>query len=80
MAAVRAARADLVVDGRGAFTDWYPYPFLDVTELGPGAAIHNAGLVVVLALAFATLFKLADARMPALLGNAPTRMSTRDPA
>lgn len=36
---------------QGAFTDWYPYPFLDVTELSLGAAIRNAGLVVVLALA-----------------------------
>ncbi|MEU0468249.1 Pr6Pr family membrane protein [Amycolatopsis sp. NPDC006131] len=52
---------------QGAFTDWYPYPFLDVTKLGLGAAIRNAGRVVVLALAFAALFKLADARMPALL-------------
>ncbi|MGW4586383.1 hypothetical protein ACWEKJ_03540 [Amycolatopsis thermoflava] len=51
-----------------------------MTELGLRAAIRNAGLVVVLALAFAALFKLADTRMPALLGNAPTRMSTRDPA
>ncbi|WP_435069838.1 hypothetical protein [Amycolatopsis thermoflava] len=51
-----------------------------MTELGLGAAIRNAGLVVVLALTFAALFKLDHTRMPALLGNAPTRMSTRDPA
>ncbi|MEU0508616.1 Pr6Pr family membrane protein [Amycolatopsis sp. NPDC006125] len=57
---------------QGAFTDWYPYPFLDVTELGLGAALRNAVLVVVLALAFAALFKLADARMPALLRDTPT--------
>jgi hypothetical protein len=52
---------------QGAFTRWYPYPFLDVTRLGFGKALGNALLVVVLALACAALFKLADSRLAALL-------------
>jgi hypothetical protein len=34
---------------QGAFTRWYPYPFLDAVKLGTGGAIRNALLVVVLA-------------------------------
>ncbi|WP_431926812.1 Pr6Pr family membrane protein [Amycolatopsis tucumanensis] len=52
---------------QGAFTDWYPYPFLGRDGPGPRSSHPQRGLVVVLALAFAALFKLADARMPALL-------------
>lgn len=39
---------------QGAFTHWYPYPypFLDVTEIGFGTALVNALLVIVLAAGF----------------------------
>jgi hypothetical protein len=50
---------------QGAFTDWYPYPFLDVTELGFGTALRNAAAVLVLAVGFAVLFRFVDHRLPA---------------
>ena len=53
---------------QGAFTDWYPYPFLDVTELGFGTAVRNAALVLVLGAALAAVLKLLDAKLPVLLG------------
>lgn len=52
---------------QGAFTDWYPYPFLDVTDIGLGAAVRNALIVVVLGVAFAAGFRFLDRR----LGPAP---------
>jgi hypothetical protein len=54
---------------QGAYTDWYPYPFLDATTIGLGNALRNAVLVVALAAVFATVMKLADHRLPALLPN-----------
>ena len=47
---------------QGAFTDWYPYPFLDAVDLGLGAAIRNSLLVVVLGVLLALSFKLIDDR------------------
>jgi hypothetical protein len=47
----------------GAFTDWYPYPFLDVTEIGFGAALRNAVVVVVLGVVLAAGFRFLDRRM-----------------
>ncbi|HVV12201.1 Pr6Pr family membrane protein [Amycolatopsis sp.] len=52
---------------QGAFTHWYPYPFLDVTRIGLGSALRNAVLVVLIAVVFAVLARLADRRVPALL-------------
>lgn len=49
---------------QGAFTDWSPYPFLDVTEIGYGDALRNVVLVVALAAVCAALFKLVDRRLP----------------
>ncbi|KQY21373.1 hypothetical protein ASD16_18940 [Cellulomonas sp. Root485] len=42
---------------RGAVVDWYPYPFLDVSEIGLQSAMVRTGVVAVifLALAFAVL-------------------------
>jgi hypothetical protein len=51
---------------QGAFTHWYPYPFLDVTEIGFGTALRNAGLVVVLGVVLAAVFRLLDRRLPAV--------------
>ena len=50
---------------QGAFTHWYPYPFLDVIKIGYGEAIRNVAVIVVLATVFAALFRLADRRLPA---------------
>jgi len=49
----------------GAATGWYPYPFTDVTQIGYPAALRNLFFVVVLALAFAGILRLLDARLPA---------------
>ncbi len=51
---------------QGAFTGWYPYPFLDVTELGAGSAVRNALLVVVLGALLAVVLRVLDARLPAV--------------
>ena len=42
---------------RGAIVDWYPYPFIDVSEIGLASALVRTGVVAVifLALAFAAL-------------------------
>jgi hypothetical protein len=40
---------------QGAFTDWYPYPFLDVTDRGFGHAVRNAALVLVIGVVLATI-------------------------
>ncbi|GAA1536146.1 Pr6Pr family membrane protein [Kribbella lupini] len=55
---------------QGSFTDWYPYPFLDVTDLGLGVAVRNAAFVVVLGIALAVGFKALDGRLPARSGSA----------
>lgn len=39
--------------GRGAVIDWYPYPFVNVTELGYGRVLVNCTAVAVLFLALA---------------------------
>ncbi|WP_145808455.1 Pr6Pr family membrane protein [Kribbella amoyensis] len=51
---------------QGAFTDWYPYPFLDVTELGFAVAVRNALAVLVIGLVLAAILKLADAKLRAV--------------
>ncbi|MEU4388993.1 Pr6Pr family membrane protein [Promicromonospora sp. NPDC023805] len=56
---------------RGAATDWYPYPFLDVTVLGYGAALTNATLVAVVFLVLAWGVRWADTRLPATDRSAP---------
>lgn len=54
---------------RGAVTGWYPYPFLDVTELGFGRALAG-GLVVLLGAAvLAVVVKALDARLPSRPGS-----------
>ncbi len=52
---------------RGAIVDWYPYPFLDVTDIGLPAALRNALLILVAAAALAFIYRLLDARLPSLL-------------
>ncbi|MGN9909071.1 Pr6Pr family membrane protein [Phytohabitans sp. LJ34] len=45
---------------RGAATDWYPYPFLDVTDLGYAVALRNVAGVLAIALAVAALARYLD--------------------
>lgn len=52
---------------QGIFTRWYPYPFLDVTQIGLGSALVNAAMVVVLAAVIALVYRLIDAKVPGLL-------------
>lgn len=49
----------------GAITDWYPYPFLDATELGFGAALRNALVVLLAAAVLAWLAKVVDHKLKA---------------
>ncbi|MFQ6226398.1 Pr6Pr family membrane protein [Nocardia sp. NPDC002869] len=51
----------------GTVTDWYPYPFLDVTRNGYATAVTNTLLVVVLAVVLIGLFALLD-RLPTAKG------------
>ncbi|MEU7529378.1 Pr6Pr family membrane protein [Saccharothrix sp. NPDC042600] len=57
----------LYIFTQGAFTRWYPYPFLDVTKLGFADALRNALLVVAVAVVLAAVFKLLDRHLPAPL-------------
>lgn len=45
---------------RGHFVGWYPYPFLNVTQLGYAHVFLNAGFVVVAFLLFGALLIWAD--------------------
>ncbi len=49
---------------RGAIVDWYPYPFLDVGEIGLGATLVNTALVAVVFLVLATAALWVDRRLP----------------
>lgn len=49
---------------RGAITDWYPYPFMNVTKLGYAGALSNTALVLLLSLVIATMLKALDERLP----------------
>ncbi|WP_318842845.1 Pr6Pr family membrane protein [Myceligenerans pegani] len=58
---------------QGAFTRWYPYPFLDVTEIGLGRALVNAALVIAAAAVLGVLVKLVDSRLPSALPDTTSR-------
>lgn len=45
---------------QGAFTRWYPYPFLDVTKLGFGTSLRNALFVLLIGIVLACGAKLLD--------------------
>ncbi len=47
----------------GAITDWYPYPFVDVTKLGYPRALGNLVVVVVLLLAVGAVYVWLDRRL-----------------
>ncbi len=48
----------------GAVTDWYPYPFTDVTDLGYPHVLINLSAVVVIAVLLATVLRVLDRRLP----------------
>lgn len=49
---------------RGAFVDWYPYPFIDVLEHGYARVIATGVGIGVAMLLLAVLARWADARLP----------------
>ncbi|MEU4742461.1 Pr6Pr family membrane protein [Actinosynnema sp. NPDC023658] len=55
----------------GALTDWYPYPFLDAAELGFGAALRNAVLVLVVAAVLAWVAWAVDRGLKPAPGASP---------
>ncbi len=48
---------------RGELVDWYPYPFIDVTELGYGRTLLNSAGVTVVMLGVGWLFVVGDRRL-----------------
>jgi hypothetical protein len=48
----------------GAVTDWYPYPFVGVTEIGYGAAVRNMAFVVLIGVLFGAMLWGLDRRVP----------------
>jgi len=51
----------------GAVTGWYPYPFLDVTEIGLTASIVNSLVVLAIGIVLAIILTLIDHRVPSLV-------------
>ena len=45
---------------RGAIVHWYPYPFLNVDQVGLWTALRNTGFVLVVAIVLMTIFKTID--------------------
>ncbi len=54
---------------RGAVTGFYPYPFLNVTDLGLLVALRNTAAVVLLACVLILVFRLVDRRVPFQVGS-----------
>jgi hypothetical protein len=52
----------------GAASDWYPYPFIDVADLGYVTALRNGLLMVVLMAGVAWVFRYGDTRLPTWFG------------
>ncbi|BEL07386.1 Pr6Pr family membrane protein [Actinoplanes sichuanensis] len=48
----------------GAATDWYPYPFTDVSRWGYPAVLINLGVVVLIAVLLGAALRLLDTRLP----------------
>ena len=55
----------------GPFVNWYPYPFIDVDQIGYGRTLVNCAVIAVLFFALAAVARWADQRLP-------TRASDRD--
>lgn len=63
----------IYIFAQGAFTDWYPYPFLDATTIGLATAIRNAAIVMLVGIGLAVVLKFLDARLPAPRAAEPPR-------
>jgi hypothetical protein len=63
----------------GAVSDWYPYPFLDVTEIGYGRALRNTIVVLIGAVVLAITFGWLDRRLPVWTGRGWVRVRDADP-
>ncbi len=50
---------------RGAFVSWYPYPFMDVGQLGFARAALNSAAVAAVFIAMAISLRLLEKRLPA---------------
>ncbi|MDH6593923.1 hypothetical protein M2165_003812 [Variovorax sp. TBS-050B] len=50
---------------RGAFVDWYPYPFMDVARIGLARAVLNSAGVAAVFLAMAFGLRWLERRLPA---------------
>ncbi|TQM61834.1 Pr6Pr family membrane protein [Humibacillus xanthopallidus] len=48
----------------GPFVTWYPYPFINVTQIGLGRTLLNCAVIAALFLALAALARWADRRLP----------------
>ncbi|WP_404388862.1 Pr6Pr family membrane protein [Humibacillus xanthopallidus] len=48
----------------GPFVGWYPYPFINVDQLGYGRTLLNCAVIAVLFLALAALARWGDRRLP----------------
>jgi hypothetical protein len=51
----------------GAVTGWYPYPFLDVPEIGLADSVRNSLVVLVIGVVIAAVLVLVDKRLPSLV-------------
>lgn len=63
---------------RGAIINWYPYPFLDVTELGGGPVAVMCILLTISVLGLLGLMALADRFLPAVPSRTRMRQPRRD--
>lgn len=48
---------------RGAIVDWYPYPFIDVSQLGYAGAVRNAVAIALVMAALAAAASWIDSRL-----------------
>ncbi len=48
----------------GPFVNWYPYPFINVNQIGYGRTLINCAVIAVLFFALAALARWADERLP----------------
>lgn len=45
---------------RGAIVDWYPYPFIDVHEIGYAVALRNTAIILVIAVVLLFVYRALD--------------------
>ncbi|MGP3533342.1 Pr6Pr family membrane protein [Microbacterium sp. RD1] len=61
----------------GAVTGWYPYPFLNVTEIGFADSLRNSLVVLAIGVVLAVVLVLLDRWLPAVISGrgVPTKTS-----